>query len=62
MALYLFKVYVSPNRAVDLIIILSDDRINNRAVTPLITKITEEWVMINFRVFKENAAFLQTVG
>lgn len=31
--------------------ILSDDRINNRAVNTLITKIAEEWVMINSRGF-----------
>ena len=31
--------------------ILSDDRINNRAVKTHITKIAEEWVMINSRGF-----------
>ena len=42
---------------VDICAILSDDRINNRAVKTLITKIAEEWVMINSRGFEENAAF-----
>ena len=42
---------------VDVCAILSDDRINNRAVKTLITKIAEEWVMINSRGFEENATF-----
>ena len=42
---------------VDICAILSDDRINNRAVKTLITKIAEEWVMINSRGFEENATF-----
>ena len=37
--------------------ILSDDRIYNGAVKTLITKIAEEWVMINSRGFQENATF-----
>ncbi len=36
---------------------LSDDRIDNRHVKTLITKIAEEWVMIDSRGFKENATF-----
>ena len=35
----------------------SDDGINNRAVKTLITKIAEEWIMINSRGFEENATF-----
>ena len=42
---------------VDVCAILSDDRINNGAVKTLITKIAEEWVMINSRGFEENATF-----
>ena len=42
---------------VDVCAIFSDNRINNRAVKTLITKIAEEWVMINPRGFEENATF-----
>ncbi len=42
---------------VDICAILSDDRIDNRHVKTLITKIAEEWVMIDSRGFKENATF-----
>ncbi|MPM86997.1 hypothetical protein SDC9_134090 [bioreactor metagenome] len=42
---------------VDIRAILSDDRIDNRDVEPLITKIAEERVMIDSRGFKENADF-----
>lgn len=37
--------------------ILSDDRIDNIYVKPLIMKIAEEWVMMDSRVFKENIIF-----
>ena len=44
---------------IDICAIFSDDRINNRAVKTLITKIAEEWVMINSRGFKENVVLCQ---
>lgn len=42
---------------IDICAILGDDRINNRAVKTLITKIAEEWVVINFRGFQKDATF-----
>ncbi len=42
---------------IDIWAILSDDRINNRAVKTLIMKIAEEWIMINLRGFEENETF-----
>ena len=46
---------------VDVCAILSDDRINNRAVKTLITKIAEEWVMINSRGFEEKMCIRDSI-
>ena len=42
---------------IDVCAILSDDRINDGYIKTFITKIAEEWVMINSRGFEENADF-----